>query len=85
MKRNAPTKLMKELGYGAGYQYAHDYKDNIVEQEHLPLQLKGKRYYIPSERGFEKVIKKRMADREKRELELRQKKDNNDTITNNKY
>jgi putative ATPase len=42
--RNAPTNLMKELGYGKGYKYAHDYKDAIVDQEHLPDELKGRKY-----------------------------------------
>jgi len=43
--RNAPTKLMKDLGYGLGYKYAHNYKDAKVEQEHFPSELKGKKYY----------------------------------------
>ena len=43
--RNAPTKLMKDLGYGKGYKYAHNYKDAKVEQEHFPQELKGKKYY----------------------------------------
>lgn len=42
--RNAPANLMKDLGYGKGYKYAHDYKDGIVDQEHLPDELKGKKY-----------------------------------------
>jgi putative ATPase len=43
--RNAPTRLMKDLGYGGGYKYAHNYKDAEVEQEHMPKELKGKKYY----------------------------------------
>ena len=43
--RNAPTRLMRELGYGKGYKYAHDYKDAKVEQDHMPEELKGKKYY----------------------------------------
>lgn len=43
--RNAPTKLMKDLDYGKGYKYAHDFPDAIVDQEHLPPELKGKKYY----------------------------------------
>lgn len=58
--RNAPTKLMKELGYGKGYKYAHDYKDAIVEQEHMPSELAGKIYYNPTTRGYEKIIKDRL-------------------------
>lgn len=61
--RNAPTQLMKGLGYGKGYQYAHDFKDARVEQEHLPENLKGRRYYQPTDRGFEAELKKRMDER----------------------
>jgi len=43
--RNAPTQLMKELGYGAGYKYAHNYKDAKIEQKHLPDELEGRKYY----------------------------------------
>ena len=43
--RNAPTRLMKDLGYGKGYKYAHDYKDAKVDQEHFPPELKGRKYY----------------------------------------
>ena len=45
--RNAPTGLMKDLGYGAGYQYAHDAPDAQVAQEHLPESLRGRQYYRP--------------------------------------
>lgn len=58
--RNAPTSLMKELGYGRGYKYAHNYEDHFIEQEHLPDRLKGKHYYEPSDQGFEKAIRERM-------------------------
>lgn len=51
--RNAPTRLMKELGYGVGYQYAHDAPDARVEQQHLPDALAGHVYYVPTPRGFE--------------------------------
>ena len=57
--RNAPTGLMKGLGYGKGYKYAHDFKDAKVEQEHLPPSLKGRKYYRPTDRGFEAELKKR--------------------------
>ncbi len=67
--RNAPTKLMKELDYSKGYKYAHDYEDGIVEQEHLPEELKGHIYYKPTERGFEIELKKRLRKIE----ELRKK------------
>ena len=55
--RNAPTSLMKELGYGKGYQYAHDHPDAAVDQEHLPQELSGRVYYKPTDRGREKAIK----------------------------
>ena len=58
--RNAPTKLMKELGYGHGYLYPHNYKDGMVKQTYLPEPLKGKRYYNPKERGYEKKLKEFM-------------------------
>jgi len=63
--RNAPTGLMKKLGYGKGYKYAHDYPNARVEQEHLPDKIKGKRFYHPTDRGFEKTIKERMEEFEK--------------------
>ena len=58
--RNAPTRLMKEMGYGKNYQYAHDFKDGVVAQEHLPDTLQGKRFYFPTERGYEKLVKQRL-------------------------
>jgi len=58
--RNAPTGLMKALGYGAGYKYAHDYEEHFVVQDHLPDSLKGKKYYRPTDLGFEKEIKNRI-------------------------
>jgi len=64
--RNAPTKLMKGLGYGKGYQYAHDYEGGVVDQQHLPDALQTRRYYQPSERGHEQVIKERMMRRTER-------------------
>lgn len=58
--RNAPTALMKELGYNKGYKYAHDYKDGYAPQEHLPEKLQGQRYYHPTGRGYEKIVKQRL-------------------------
>lgn len=58
--RNAPTKLMEELDYGKGYRYAHDYADAIVDQEHMPEEIAGRKFYFPTDRGFEKTIKERM-------------------------
>jgi putative ATPase len=59
--RNAPTALMKELGYHAGYQYAHDSPEAYIPQEYLPDQLRGARFYEPGPFGFEKEIAKRLA------------------------
>ena len=58
--RNAPTSLMKELGYGKGYKYPHDYPEHFVEEEYLPENLRGKIYYHPTDDGFEREIKKRL-------------------------
>ena len=58
--RNAPTRLMKELDYGKGYLYAHDFEDAYVPQDYLPDPLKGQSYYSPTDRGYEKIIRERM-------------------------
>ena len=58
--RNAPTSLMKDLGYGKVYKYAHNFKQGYAVQEHMPKELKDKKYYYPTERGFEKEIKQRL-------------------------
>jgi putative ATPase len=60
--RNAPTPLMEKLGYGKDYKYAHDYPEHVVEQEHLPKELLGQKYYAPSDSGYEKGIKERMQN-----------------------
>jgi putative ATPase len=60
--RNAPTPLMEKLGYGKDYKYAHDYPEHVVEQEHLPKELLDRKYYSPSEAGYEKQIKERMQN-----------------------
>jgi putative ATPase len=60
--RNAPTRLMKELGYGAGYQYAHDAPDARVDQDDLPEALRGRQYYRPTERGLEADLGHRLAE-----------------------
>ncbi|MDX2194692.1 MAG: replication-associated recombination protein A [Gemmatimonadales bacterium] len=59
--RNAPTALMKELGYGAGYRYAHDHPDAYAAQEHLPPELAGRAFYRPNDRGFERKVAERLA------------------------
>jgi putative ATPase len=58
--RNAPTHLMKKLGYGKDYQYAHNFPDHVVNQHHLPDELKTRKYYVPSNSGYEKEIKERL-------------------------
>jgi putative ATPase len=58
--RNAPTRLMKDLGYHKGYKYAHNFKEGFVEQEYLPEQIAGKKFYRPAGHGYEKYINERM-------------------------
>jgi len=58
--RNAPTRLMKDLGYGKGYRYAHDAEDGVTGQELLPEELKGSSFYAPRDVGFEREMKKRL-------------------------
>jgi putative ATPase len=60
--RNAPTRLMKQFGYGAGYQHAHQFEDAINTMECLPESLRGKRFYQPTDRGVEQRIAARMAE-----------------------
>ncbi len=64
--RNAPTSLMKKLGYGRGYLYPHNYAGGRVEQEHLPKDIKNRVFYRPTDRGFEREIRKRMGTRDKK-------------------
>ena len=58
--RNAPTRLMKDLGYGRDYQYAHDDPDAVSDMDCLPESLRGRKYYRPTTRGFEREIKRRL-------------------------
>ena len=55
--RNAPTSLMKGLGYGAGYKYAHDEAEGVAAMSCLPEHLEGRRYYEPTDRGVEVRLK----------------------------
>lgn len=59
--RNAPTRLMKELDYGHGYQYAHDTEDKLTNMQCLPDSLLGREYYLPTEQGLEGKFKTRLA------------------------
>ena len=64
--RNAPTSLMKDQGYGQDYRYDHDFEDGIAGQLHLPEELKERRYYYPTERGYEQQVQaylSRVADK----------------------
>ena len=55
--RNAPTKLMKEIGYGKDYKYPHEFKNHFIEEDYLPEELKNSQYYFPTENGQEKKLK----------------------------
>ena len=71
--RNAPTKLMKDLNYGKDYQYAHEEPDAVAAMDCLPPSLAGRKYYRPTERGFEKELKRRLDGWEKLKEERRKK------------
>jgi putative ATPase len=58
--RNAPTKLMKELNYGKGYKYAHDFQDNFAQQEFLPSEIEGIAFFTPSQNATENAIRERL-------------------------
>jgi len=58
--RNPVTDLMRKMGHGRGYKYAHDYPGHFVKQQNLPTSLQGKRYYVPTEQGYEKEIADRL-------------------------
>jgi putative ATPase len=58
--RNAPTQMMKEEGYGKGYQYAHDYPGNFVQQEFLPDEIRNTKFYDPGENPRENELRKRL-------------------------
>lgn len=60
--RNAPTSLMKDLGYGKGYQYAHDMKEKVADMECLPESLRDRQYYFPSDQGMERRIGEILAE-----------------------
>ena len=60
--RNPVTPLMREVGYGKGYRYAHDYPGHFVEQQNMPDKLQDRRYYSPSDEGYEKGVKARIKE-----------------------
>jgi len=59
--RNAPTALMKDMGYKDGYRYAHDYPGGFAPQQYLPDELEGKSWYTPTDRGYESIVGPRLA------------------------
>jgi putative ATPase len=71
--RNAPTKLMKELDYGKGYQYAHDVEGRVADMECLPPSLAGRRYYHPTGEGRERLLAQRMEEIERIKQEKRRR------------
>jgi putative ATPase len=60
--RNAPTRLMKDLGYSAGYRYAHDEEGKVADMDCLPDSLRGRSYYHPTQEGREKLLAQRMEE-----------------------
>jgi len=60
--RNAPTRFMKQIGYGKKYKYPHDYKDAFVKEEYLPKKISREKFYYPTNRGEEKVIRERLKN-----------------------
>ena len=69
--RNAVTKLMKQVGYGKGYQYAHDLDEKVADMECMPDNLRGREYYHPTHEGREKLLAQRMEEIKQRKEELR--------------
>jgi len=74
--RNAPTGLMKGLGYGKGYQYAHDVEGKVANMECLPDSLRGKKYYQPTNEGIEKRIRERLEEIKKRRTDASRRDEN---------
>jgi len=71
--RNAPTRLMREFGYGEGYVYAHDTEEKVADMECLPPEMAGERFYEPSEEGWEKRIRERLAELAERRKRARRR------------
>jgi len=69
--RNAPTSLMKDLGYGKGYQYAHDLKDKVADMDCLPESLRGRQYYHPTDQGMERKIQEILESIKEKKARLR--------------
>jgi len=75
--RNAVTKLMKQVGYGKGYQYAHDLDEKVADMECMPDNLRGREYYHPRAEGREKLLAQRMEEIKQRKEELRRAEQSN--------
>jgi putative ATPase len=60
--RNAPTRLMKDIGYGKNYKYGHSYEKNFTEQEYLPDKISGTKLYDPGENAREKEMRERLRE-----------------------
>jgi putative ATPase len=71
--RNAPTRLMKNLGYGKGYKYAHDLEDKVADMDCLPDSLKGRKYYEGQETGEEAEVKRRLEEAARKRAKKRNK------------
>lgn len=72
---NAPTRLMKDIGYGRDYQYAHDFEDKLTDMQCLPDSLRGRTYYRPTSEGVEKRIQERLAQIKQKRAEIARRKD----------
>ena len=70
--RNAPTRLMKNLGYGKGYQYAHDLEDKVADMDCLPESLQGRKYFHPQDVGIEGRIKQRLEEIQQKRRDRKQ-------------
>jgi putative ATPase len=77
--RNAVTKLMKQVGYGKGYQYAHDLNEKVADMECMPDNLRGRQYYHPTQEGREKILAQRMEEIKQRKEDLRRAEENRPT------
>jgi putative ATPase len=76
--RNAPTGLMKGMGYGRDYQYAHDFKDKVADMQCLPDNLRDREYYRPTREGLEQQLHQRMEEIRRKKSELRKRKSENE-------
>jgi putative ATPase len=71
--RNAPTNLMKDLGYGKGYKYAHHFSEHVTDMNCLPPSLAGKTYFMPSGEGYEATVSERLKEWRDKVKRIREK------------